>query len=401
MKETRLFCSNCKKEFSSKKLDIICDSCGQALEVETISGKINDENPLGQTILQRYAQFYPYIDENDSISLGEGFTPLVESKKLAEEIGIGSLYFKNETQNPTWSFKDRGTLVGVLHAKDLGYKRIGTVSTGNMAVSVAAYGAKAGLETFVLVKKGMAEEKMNPIAIYGPHLIKVDGEYGKMYFESLKIGLQNEIYFINSDVPFRVEGYKTLAYEICEQLDFEVPDYVVVPTSAGGNIRGILKGFEEFKKSGYIKKLPVMVCAQASGCSPIVKAYENGEERISRFENPETIAHAIENPFPPSGNPVLSKLGQNKGLFVSVTDEEIIRAQADLSKEGLFVQPASAVSLASVRKLKEEGKIGKNDSVSCVLTGSGLKYTAAFEKHELESCECRLDELSGHIRDNY
>ncbi|WP_432664365.1 threonine synthase [Wukongibacter baidiensis] len=402
MSDVKLFCTKCNKEFSADKVHILCDVCNEALEVETIKrGKICDGNALEQSIMERYREFYPFLPIDKDTSLGEGFTPLVESKKLAEELGVRKLYFKNETQNPTWSFKDRGTLTGVLHAIKLGYKKIGTVSTGNMAVSVAAYGSKANLETFIFVKKTMASEKLNPVAIYGPHLIKVDGDYGNLYFESLKIGKENDIYFINSDVPFRVEGYKTLAYEICEQLNFEIPDYVVVPTSAGGNIRGIEKGFEEFKNSGYIDKVPKMICAQASGCSPIDRAYHNDEENISRFENPNTIAHAIENPFPPSGNQVLRKLRQKDGVFISVSDEEIVKAQDILAREGIFAQPASAVPLAAVKKLKEENKLNGDEKIACVVTGSGLKYTAAFEKHDLKSKECKLEELGNFIAKNY
>lgn len=402
MKDIKLFCTKCNKKFSANQVHITCDVCNEALEVETVKqGKICEGNVLEQSIMERYKAFFPWLPTNHEASLGEGFTALVESKKLADELGLDKLYFKNETQNPTWSFKDRGTLTGVLHAIKLGYKKIGTVSTGNMAVSVAAYGSKANLETFVFVNKAMATEKLNPIAIYDPHLIKVEGDYGNLYYKSLEIGKENDIYFINSDVPFRVEGYKTLAYEICEQLNFEIPEYVVVPTSAGGNIRGIEKGFEEFKNSGYIDRVPTMICAQANGCSPIDKAYHDGEENITRFQNPHTIAHAIENAFPPSGNQVLRKLRAKGGLFVSVTDEEIVKAQAMLAKEGLLVQPASAVSLAAVKKLREEKKLKGNEKIACVITGSGLKYTAAFEKHDLKSTECKLEELSTFITKNY
>ncbi|WP_432409087.1 threonine synthase [Wukongibacter sp. M2B1] len=402
MKNIKLFCTKCNKGFPADQIHIICDECNEALELESVQqGKICEGNLLEQSIMQRYKEFFPSLDIDKEVSLGEGFTPLVESKRLADKLGVKKLYFKNETQNPTWSFKDRGTLTGVLHAMKLGYKKIGTVSTGNMAVSVAAYGSKANLETFIFVNRTMASEKLNPIAIYGPHLIKVEGDYGNLYFESLRIGKENDIYFINSDVPFRVEGYKTLAYEICEQLNFEIPDYVVVPTSAGGNIRGIEKGFEEFKNSGYINKAPKMICAQASGCSPIDRAYHNNEENISRFENPKTIAHAIENPFPPSGNQVLRKLREKGGVFVSVSDAEIVTAQAMLAREGIFAQPASAVPLAAIKKLREENKLSGDEKIACVVTGSGLKYTAAFEKHNLKAGDCKLEELGSFIAENY
>ncbi len=400
MKNVKLICTGCDKEFSVNELHYRCDECNEPLELEEAKdGKISKGNLLNQTILDRYVDFFPFLDINDEISLGEGFTSLVESKKLAENIGIKNIYFKNESQNPTWSFKDRGTALGVQHALKLGYRKIGTVSTGNMAPSVAAYGSKMGLDTFIFVKNNIAPEKLNPIGIYNPNLIKIDGDYGKLYYESLKIGRENDIYFINSDVPFRVEGSKTIAFEICEQLDFDMPDYVVVPTSAGGNIRGIEKGFREFKNCGLIDKIPKIIVAQASGCDPIYRAYSNGDERISRIDNPHTIAHAIENPFPPSGNQVLRMVRNNGGTVVSVADEEIIRAQAILAQGGIFGQPASAVPLASIIKLKNDGYIKESDSVVSIVTGSGLKYTAALDKHDLTSYTCKLEELSEYIRE--
>jgi threonine synthase len=402
MKDLKLYCTGCGKEFSINKANFRCDSCDEPLEVEEIKqGKIKEGNTLRQTILERYSDFLPFTDIESRISLGEGFTSLIKSKRLGEKLGLNGIYFKNETENPTWSFKDRGTVMGVLHAFETGYKRIGTVSTGNMATSVAAYGAKANLETFIFVSKNMAAEKINPIAIYNPYLIKVDGDYGNLYFESLRIGKQNGIYFINSDVPFRVEGSKTIAFEICEQLNFDMPDYVVIPTSAGGNIRGIEKGFREFKACGLINNIPKIICAQASGCSPIYNGYNESADKISRVESPHTIAHAIENPFPPSGNAVLRLIKENGGTAVGVSDEEIIKAQAMLAEEGIFGQPAAAVPLASVIKLKKDNYIKDNEKVVCIVTGSGLKYTAALEKHDLKAMECRLEDLNTFITERF
>lgn len=402
MKKIQLICTKCKKKFSVDKAYYRCDVCNEPLELEEIkTGKIKEGNVLNQTIMERYSDFFPFLDVNDEITLGEGFTPLVSSKELAKAFGVESLCFKNESQNPTWSFKDRGTIAGIQHALKLGYKRIGTVSTGNMAPSVAAYGSKAHLETFIFVSKNIAPEKLNPIAIYHPNLIKVDGDYGKLYFESLKIGKANDIYFINSDAPFRVEGSKTIAFEICEQLNFHMPDYVVVPTSAGGNIRGIEKGFREFRNCGLIDRIPKIICAQASGCSPIYNAYKDQEEIIVRAENPSTIAHAIENPFPPSGNQTLRILKENGGICVAVSDEEIVKAQGILARIGIFGQPASAVPLAAVKKLKEENYLKGHEKIVCVVTGSGLKYTAAFEKHHLKALECKINELSTFIENEF
>ncbi len=399
MNKEKLVCTNCGESYDKETKNFRCDKCGEPIELEEVKeGKISDGNPLGQTLLERYKDFYPSLSTENNFSLNEGFTSLVSVDDMAKEYGISGLFFKNETQNPTWSFKDRGTVTGVLRAMNLGYKKIGTVSTGNMATSVAAYGARAGLDTYILVKKGIAEEKLKPIAIYGAKLIEVEGDYSKLYDESLAIGHENDIYFINSDVPYRVEGYKTMAFEICEQLGFEAPDYVIVPTSAGGDIRGIEKGFREFYKLGLIDKLPKMVAVQASGCSPIYNAFREGKLEISRVADPETIAHAIENPYPPSGNQVLRMLKKNGGLALGVDDVDILKSQKKLASLGLFVQPASATSLAAVEKLYKEKLLKESHNVVCVLTGSGLKYTAALDEHDLDVYTCKLEELNDFIK---
>jgi threonine synthase len=392
MKNPFLACTKCQKEFPLERVHPRCPSCNEPLEVvypRLKKGKI----PSRGTLIERYQAFFPFRLIHEGISLGEGNTPLLRSSVVASELGVKKLFFKNETQNPTWSFKDRGTVAGLEHALSLGFKKIGTVSTGNMAVSVAAYGARAKVDTYVLVSAGLPKEKIGPIAIYHPHLIMVDGDYGELYFKSLEIGERFGIYFISSDVPFRVEGSKTIAFEICEQMSFEPPDYVVVPVSAGGNVRGILKGFEEFYRVGLIDRIPKMIVSQASGCSPVTNAFEKGNESIERVVDPHTIAHAIENPFPPSGNQVLRKLKETGGTAVKVSDEEILEAQALMAREGIFGQPAAAVPLAAVKKLLATGYLKPTDSVVCIVTGGGLKYTAALEHHRFDVKRIGIDQI--------
>lgn len=395
---TKLVCTKCKKEYTAEKPVIRCNECGDTLEVPLHKKcKIVKGHPMNQTMFERYQEFFPYFKTDNSLSLGEGFTPLINIPELADEVGVQKLCIKNESVNPTWSFKDRGSLAGIMRAIQLGYRCVGTVSTGNMAISMAAFGCRANLKTFILVNTHIDEEKMNPIAVYDPVLIKVDGDYAALYDESLNIGQKQGIYFVNSDEPFRIEGYRTLAFEICEQSNFDAPDLVVVPTSSGGHFRGILKGFIDFKKSGLINKIPTMVCAQTSGCATINNAYEQNLEDIERTIHPDTIAHSIENAFPPSGNAVLRALRKYNGICISVSDDRILSAQRRLSCAGLFVQPGSAASLAAVQKMHENGMLAGNERVVCVATSSGLKYTSILTRHDLSWHETRLEDLDDCI----
>jgi len=327
--------------------------------------------------------------------MGEGWTPMPRSFAFVSEFDF-ELYLKNESANPTWSFKDRGTYLTLLDAVEKGYKGFGTVSTGNMAASVAAYGARMGMNTTILVSKGIPSEKIRPIAIYGPRVIKVDGDYSELYRRTLETGPSKGIYFSNSDVPMRVEGSKTIAFEIYLQLGEKVPDFVIVPTSSGGNIRGIEKGFREIKEAGLSERMPVMVAVQACGCAPIHNAFDSGWEKIERVPDPSTIAHAIENPFPPSGNAVLRMLKKNGGLTLCLKDEEILEAQSRLAGEGLFAQPAAVTSVAAIKKLKELTPLKKARIVS-VITGSGLKYPSILERHSLSVESISIGDLEAAL----
>ena len=290
--------------------------------------------------------------------------------------------------------------MGLQHALSLGFNRIGTVSSGNMAASVAAYGARTKLKTIILVKEDIPSEKIDPILIYHPLLIKVKGDYGQIYYESLKMGQELGIYFINSDIPFRVEGSKTIAFEICEQLDWIMPDFVIVPTSSGGNARGILKGFIEFYQNGMIDQIPRIVCVQLEGCAPIYQAWKNQKKEICQIVHPKTIDNAIANPFPPSGNEILRKLNQYDGSVITVSDQEAIDSQSLLAKEGIFAQPAATVSLAALKKLKHMGLLQKKDRCVAIITGSGLKYPGILRHYQFNNLDCNLEELKECIAEN-
>ncbi len=388
MKKALLKCKTCGAEYDASQPIFRC-RCGEPLDLVWDGAGINAAE---RSQAKRYAAFFPF-EADEWTSLGEGGTPLVSVPAFADELGLSRVEIKNESANPTWSFKDRGTASCVAHARALGYRKIGTVSSGNMAASVAAYAAAAGLEAYILVKGNVADEKLAPIAIYGAHLLRVAGAYDELYSESLRLGAERGIYFMNSDVPFRPAGSRTIAYEIAEDRGFDVPDWVVVPTSAGGNIRGIINGFEDLLRAGMTKRMPRFLCAQALNNQPIVEAFAAGRTRIRRAPGTETIAHAIDNPFPPSGNRVVSELRRLGGAAAGVPESDIVKAQADMARHGLFAQPASCVPLGALRLARAAGTVKEGESAVLVMTGSGLKYTTAFSAHSLSWRDCSIADL--------
>jgi len=349
--------------------------CGEPLEFETRTGDVHKNG----SVWNRYREFYGF-EVSDHYSLGEGDTPLTRLNKLSSRLVI-ELFAKNETTNPTWSFKDRGTFLGIQQAVKNGCSKIGTVSTGNMAVSIAAYGARFGVETNILVSKDIDDIKLFQIGFYGPKIYRVDGDYGELYFKSLDVGKTKDIYFINSDNPYRVEGYKTIGFEIVDEM---IPDHILIPTSSGGLFRGILKSFMELKEAGIIQRLPEFTAVQAEGCSPIYDAYKEERDEISHVKEKKTLAKAIANPYPPSGNEVLRLLNKRDGGCITVTDEEIISSQKQLASEGIFAQPAGCVGIAAAKKMMYHEKIKEGDKVVVIITGSGLKvYDGKFDGHQV------------------
>jgi threonine synthase len=316
----------------------------------------------------------PIKEQTNIISLKEGGTPLLRGKRLANELGIKHLYLKDETRNPTWSFKDRGSAVGVSKALEIRANGVSCVSSGNMAASTAAYAAKAGMRCHILAPAKTPAEKVVQMLISGATVFLIDRPYPEICKVGLEISNKYRIYSIHNDAPMRVDGQKTSSYEICEQLGWRVPDKVIIPTSSGGNISGHWKAWKELHLIGFTEELPSMVAAQAEGCCPIVKAFKQGREKTEYFENPKTIATAIANPDPPSGERVLKILKETKGMAEAVSDNEMLEAQKILARtEGLFAEPASAASIAVLKKLLEQGNIDKDETVVCVITGTGLK----------------------------
>ena len=374
-------CIACGEKYGTDEIVYSCKRCGDLLEVkydyDLLEAKLKKSDwqslPLS---VWRYKDFMPIRDPSKIVSLNEGGTGLHSCHRLVNLLGVNQLYVKNEGENPTGSFKDRGMTVGITKAVELNMKTVICASTGNTSASLAAYAAKAGLQCIVFIPSGkIAYGKLAQAMVYGAKVVQIRGNFDRALKMVLELSEKHrEVYLLNSINPYRVEGQKSLAYEICDQLNREPPDRVVLPVGNAGNISAIWKGFTEFHKLGLISKLPKMTGIQAEGAAPIARAIKNGKDKIVPIDKPETIATAIRIGAPISWKKAMRAIRESGGTAETVTDEEILEAQKMLARsEGLFVEPASASSIAGLKKLFEAGKIDKDEVVVCVTTGHGLK----------------------------
>ncbi len=383
-------CVSCGEERSVDDMYFRCKKCNEPLEVNYDLSKLGsvldiDSFKKRTWDVWRYHELLPINDKLNMISLMEGGTPLIKSTSLAEELGIKELYLKDETRNPTWSYKDRGTAVGVSKAIEVHAEAVAAASTGNMGSSLSAYSAKAGIKCVILITAATPIEKVVQILIHGANTIAVDQPYPGLYRMLFEMSEKYRVYLVHSDSPMRVEGQKTAAFEICEQLGWITPDKVIIPTSSGGNISAYWKGFRELSTIKLIDRVPNMVSIQAAGCAPIVKAFKEGKESPELWPSPETVAHSISNPNPvvASGRRCLNLLRESSGIAEDVSDSEILSAQKLLATtEGLFAEPAAAASIAGLKKLINNGYINDDERVVCVITGAGLKDV----KSALKNC---------------
>ena len=374
-------CINCKTVYGVDEIAYFCKKCGDILEIKFEQGELSaaaqnaewKSKPLG---VWRYRPLMPIHEATQLVTLGEGGTGLHHSQHLCSELGIENLYVKNEGENPTGSFKDRGMTVGVTKAVELGVRHVICASTGNTSAALAAYAARAGIKCTVLIPAGkIAYGKLSQAMIHGAKVLQVRGNFDKALEFVLKLAEKHkDIYLLNSINPFRIEGQKSLGYEICEQLNLEAPDRIVIPVGNAGNISAVWKGLKEFYELGYIKKLPKMTGIQAAGAAPIAQAIKASKDTITPVENPETVATAIRIGAPVSWKKAINAINESGGTAETVTDEEILDAQKTLARvEGIFVEPASAASIAGLKKLIQNGVIDKNERVVCITTGHGLK----------------------------
>jgi len=352
-----------------------CD-CGEPLWfVPDVSGFEARDGPG----MWRYADSLPVADPV-GVGAAAGGTPLVRSEPLDEVAGC-RVFVKDEAENPTGSYKDRGSAVAVAHAVGRGHDTVGTVSYGNMAMSTAATATSADLDCVVLVPTGTSGTRLSLIAQYEPTIYQVPGDYGALYDEVIGMG-RSPVAFYLSSPPTRIAGYATCVYEIAEQVD-RTPDCIVLPASSGGFASGVYRGLLDCERAGLLSEQPRLYLVQTAVSDPITRAFEAGADEVSPLpaeEVGDTVARSIGNPAPPSGTRALTAVRETGGAVVSATDEELLAARRQFAgRAGFCVEPASATTLAGIRKLADRGEVAPDESAVLVPTGTGFKEMGVDE----------------------
>jgi threonine synthase len=382
-----LQCKECKKSYPTVALHV-CEFCFGPLEVvydyDYIRAHISKEKIVsGPKSLWRYKDLLPIVGE-PTVGLNGGFTPLVHAKNLGRQLGLTELYIKNDTVNsPTLSFKDRVVAVALTRAKELGFDTVACASTGNLANSVSAHAAAAGLKCFVFIPYDLEAGKILGNLIYKPTVVAVNGTYDDVNRLCSEVAGEFPWAFVNINIrPYYAEGSKTLAYETAEQLGWESPDHVVVPIASGSLLTKISKGFLEFEQMGFIGKVATRIHgAQAEGCSPVAAAFKEDRAFI-RPVKPKTIAKSLAIGNPADGFYALKTARESNGVIEHATDEEVVEGMMLLAQtEGIFAETAGGVTIAVLKKLAKQGVLGKNSRVVAYITGNGLKTQEAVVPH--------------------
>jgi threonine synthase len=386
MNVTHLECAACGARHEARRLHNLCGKCGKPLlvryDLEQAGRTLTKESLKGRRAdLWRYLEVLPVEHEENIVSLGEGFTPLLRAARLGERLGLKQLYIKDESQQPTQSFKARGMATAVSMALELGAKKLAVPSAGNAAGALAAYAARAGLEAHIFMPKDTPRANVIECEQTGAHVTLVDGLITDCGAEVAR-RKESEGWFDVSTLkePYRVEGKKTLGYELAEQLDWQLPDCIVYPTGGGTGLVGMWKAFEEMEALGWINdKRPRMVSVQSSGCAPIVRAFEEGARHAEEFQNAETVASGLRVPKAIGDFLILDALRSSGGAAIAVSDEELLAAVKEIgAAEGVFVAPEGATCLPALRKLIERGDVKPDERVVLFNTGAGVKYLEAF-----------------------
>lgn len=405
MKTKSLKCVFCGTEFPPEEPGL-CRKCGSPLLVcydqgELESRSMENWQDVSRQGLWRYFPMLPVQNPENIVTLGEGGTPLVEAENLAGEMNVGELWIKNEFCNPTASFKDRPTSVGISVAREQGVKTVAIASTGNAGVSAAAYAAKCGMQCLVCAPAKTSSGKVAQLLAYGAKVFFHQGNYSDCFGLVRKAC---ELYgyanltstYVN---PYTVEADRTVAYELFEQMGGRVPDWITVPVGTGPLLSGVFRGFQELKAMGLVSRLPRMVAVQAERCSPIVKGFLRPDGAVqAAVQLEETMAGGIADQltgYEGDGEYTIRQVRQSNGVCVALTEEEIYQAWLELCrKEGIFAEPTGACAVGAVTKLRQQGVIGPQDCVVALVTGHGLKAPAMTEalKERAISIE-KADEL--------
>ena len=392
-------CISCGMEYEDNEIIYTCKKCGSILEVICDVDISKEIFKCRRSTMWKYKEFMP-VDESSIVTLEEGGTPFCKCDKLGEKLGV-DLYVKVEGSNPTGSFKDRGMSVGITKAMELGVNAVGCASTGNTSASLAAYAARAGLKCIVLLPSGkVALGKLAQAMFHGADVISVKGNFDEALEAVTALALEGKLYLLNSVNPYRLEGQKTIGYEIIDDLGWQSPERIILPVGNAGNISAIWKGIKEFNRAGFMEDLPMMTGIQAEGAAPIVRAIREGKEEIVPFEHPETVATAIRIGAPVSALKAIRAINESEGYAETVTDEEILSAQKILARtEGIGVEPASAASIAGLIKLVDNGVVDKNEKIVCIVTGHLLKdpNTAINACTEPIEMDANINKLSKFI----
>ena len=386
MNVTHLECAACHLRHEARRLHNLCRECGKPLlvryDLKTAARSLTKESLASRRAdLWRYREVLPVDDDRNIISLAEGWTPLLSTPNLGKLVGIDRLYIKDESQNPTQSFKARGMSAAVSMAKELGAEKLAVPSAGNAAGALAAYAARAGLECFIFMPRDTTRANVIECEQTGAHVTLMDGLITDCGAEVAR-RKEAEGWFDVSTLkePYRVEGKKTLGYELAEQFDWSLPDWIIYPTGGGTGLIGMWKAFEEMEAMGWIDaRRPRMVTVQAAGCAPIVRAFREGKRTAEEFPDAATTASGLRVPRAIGDFLILDALRASRGTAIAVTDEESIAATVEIgAAEGIFVAPEGAACLPALKNLLKDGEIKEGERVVVFNTGAGVKYLESF-----------------------
>ncbi len=383
-----LHCVKCQKHYAEGEAQYVCPSCGLEgiLNVNYDYPTINLNRAKLQAdknySISRYLDILPFENKASVDELSLGFTPLYDVPRVRRALKLNNLYIKDDSRNPTLSFKDRASAIAIARAKEAGAEIIAAASTGNAASSIAGFSASAGIKNIIFVPKTIPKAKLTQLLVFGSIVFLVDGSYDDAFELCYEVASEYGWYIRSCAInPYLVEGKKTAAFEIIEQLNFEVPDYVVLPVGDGCIISGVSKGFAEFKELGIIDRLPKMIGVQSNVSNPITRAFRDDKNSFD-FIAPTTRADSISVGIPRNGLKALQNVRNSNGFMMDVSDDQIMESIVFMAKYGgIFSEPAGAAGFAGIQKLNDEGFFKPDDKIVTIVTGSGLKdLTATADK---------------------